>query len=176
MPNTKLLGKGNPIQVDPAQSELAQLDVSSCRSIRLSVGSWADSPGPVSSLLRRLTSRTRRTPTSSRASTPSPSHRTNGPATASHRLSVPVVSRRVIRRQQSPGDSDQTGWHRTRCYGRVSFTRAGLRGGAGRRGSSAGGVDRVAIRSPLRTLAALIRARWVNNWGQLPTCRPRASS
>jgi hypothetical protein len=39
MPNTKLLGKGNPIQVDPAQSELAQLDVSSCRSIRLSVGS-----------------------------------------------------------------------------------------------------------------------------------------
>jgi hypothetical protein len=93
MPNTKLLGKGNPIQVDPAQSELAQLDVSSCRSIRLSVGSWADSPGPVSSLLH-----------------------------------------------------------------------------------SAGGVDRVAIRSPLRTLAALIRARWVNNWGQLPTCRPRASS
>ena len=47
MPNTKLLAKGNPIQVDPAQSELAQLDVSSYRSVRLSVGNWAGSPGPV---------------------------------------------------------------------------------------------------------------------------------
>jgi len=47
MPNTKLVAKGNPIQVDPAQSELAQLDVSSYRSIRLSIGNWADSPGPV---------------------------------------------------------------------------------------------------------------------------------
>jgi hypothetical protein len=47
MPNTKLLAKGNPIQVDPAQSELAQLDVSLYRSIRLSVGNSAGSPGPV---------------------------------------------------------------------------------------------------------------------------------
>jgi hypothetical protein len=46
MPNTELLAKRNPIQVDPAQSELAQLDVSSYRSIRLSVGNWAGSPGP----------------------------------------------------------------------------------------------------------------------------------
>jgi len=47
MPNTKLLAKGNPIKVDPAQSELAQLDVSPYRSIRLSVGNGAGSPGPV---------------------------------------------------------------------------------------------------------------------------------
>jgi hypothetical protein len=47
MPDTKLLAKGNPIQVDPAQSELAQLDVSSYGSVRLSVGNKADSPGPV---------------------------------------------------------------------------------------------------------------------------------
>jgi hypothetical protein len=47
MPNTKLLAKGNPIQVDPAQSELAQLDVSPYRSIRVSAGNWAGSPGPV---------------------------------------------------------------------------------------------------------------------------------
>ena len=48
------------------------------------------------------------------------------------------------------------------AYGRLSFTGAGLRGvgvGVGRRGSGAGGADRVPIRSPLRTLAALIRAR-----------------
>ena len=36
------------------------------------------------------------------------------------------------------------------------------------RGSGAGGVDRVPVRSPLRTLAALIRARWVNACGKLP--------
>jgi len=42
--------------------------------------------------------------------------------------------------------------------------------------AGAGGVDRVPIRSPLRTLAALIRARWVNACGKLPTCRPRATS
>ena len=47
MPNTKLLAKGNPIKVDAAPSELAQLDVSSYRSIRLSVGNWEGSPGPV---------------------------------------------------------------------------------------------------------------------------------
>ena len=46
MPNTKLLARGNPIKVDAAQSELAQLDVSSYRSIRLSAGNWARSPGP----------------------------------------------------------------------------------------------------------------------------------
>jgi hypothetical protein len=46
MPDTKLLAKGDPIQVDPAQSELAQLDVSSYGSVRLSVGNKADSPGP----------------------------------------------------------------------------------------------------------------------------------
>ena len=47
MPDTTLLAKGNPIQVGPAQSELAQLDVSSYRGIRLSAGNWAGSPGPV---------------------------------------------------------------------------------------------------------------------------------
>ena len=47
MPNTKLLARGNPIKVDAAQSELAQLDVSSYRSIRLSVGNWEGSAGPV---------------------------------------------------------------------------------------------------------------------------------
>ena len=49
---------------------------------------------------------------------------------------------------------------RTHRYGRLSFTGAGLRGvGIGMRGSGSGGADRVPIRSPLRTLAALIRAR-----------------
>lgn len=47
MPDTKLLAKGNPIQVDPVQSQLAQLDVSSYRRIRLSAGNWEGSPGPV---------------------------------------------------------------------------------------------------------------------------------
>ena len=67
----------------------------------------------------------------------------------------------------------ETGCRRTRRYGRLSFTGAGLRGvGVGMRGSGAGGVDRVPIHSPLRTLAALIRARWLNACGKLPTRRP----
>ena len=45
---------------------------------------------------------------------------------------------------------------RTRRYGRLRFTGAGLRGGVGMRGSGGGGADRVPVRSPLRTLAALI--------------------
>jgi hypothetical protein len=59
MPDTKLLAKGNPIKVDPAQSELAQLDMSSYRSIRLSAGNWAGSlfaaawSGRVSGTVRR---------------------------------------------------------------------------------------------------------------------------
>jgi hypothetical protein len=47
MPDTKLLAKGNPIQVDPGQSQLALLDVASYRRIRLSAGNWEGSPGPV---------------------------------------------------------------------------------------------------------------------------------
>src|SRR5215469_2014910 len=47
MPHTKLLAKGNPIQVDPVQSELAQLDLAPYEAIRLSVGNWEGSPGPV---------------------------------------------------------------------------------------------------------------------------------
>jgi hypothetical protein len=47
MPNTKLLAKGNPVEVDPIQSEIAQLDVSSYRTIRLSAGNWEGSPAPV---------------------------------------------------------------------------------------------------------------------------------
>jgi len=47
MPHTKLLAKGNPIQVDPDQSQLAQLDVSAYSKIRLSAGNEEDSPGPV---------------------------------------------------------------------------------------------------------------------------------
>jgi hypothetical protein len=47
MPHTKLLASGNPIDVDPDQSELAQLDVSAYRTIRLSAGNGAGSPGPV---------------------------------------------------------------------------------------------------------------------------------
>ena len=47
MPNTKLLASGNPIDVDPVQSELAQLDVSSYRTIRLSAGNGDGSPAPV---------------------------------------------------------------------------------------------------------------------------------
>ena len=47
MPNTKLLAKGNPTQVDPVQSELAQLDLAPYEIIRLSVGNWEGSPGPV---------------------------------------------------------------------------------------------------------------------------------
>jgi hypothetical protein len=47
MPTTKLLAKGNPIQVDPVQSELARPDLAPYRTIRLSVGNWEGSPGPV---------------------------------------------------------------------------------------------------------------------------------
>jgi hypothetical protein len=36
MPHTKLLAPGNPIDVDPVQSKLAQLHLSSYRTIRLS--------------------------------------------------------------------------------------------------------------------------------------------
>lgn len=46
MPHTKLLAKGNPAVVAPDQSELAQLDLSSYRAIRLSVGNWVGSPAP----------------------------------------------------------------------------------------------------------------------------------
>ena len=47
MPHTKLLAKGNPIQVDPDQSQLAQLNVSAYERIRLSAGNGEGSPGPV---------------------------------------------------------------------------------------------------------------------------------
>lgn len=47
MPHTQLLASGNPIDVDPVQSELAQLDLSPYRTIRLSAGNWEGSPGPV---------------------------------------------------------------------------------------------------------------------------------
>jgi hypothetical protein len=47
MPHTKLLAKGNPADVGPDQSELAQLDLSSYRAIRLSVGNWVGSPAAV---------------------------------------------------------------------------------------------------------------------------------
>jgi len=47
MPHTKLLAKGNPTLVDPVQSELAQLDLAPYEAIRLSVGNWEGSPGPV---------------------------------------------------------------------------------------------------------------------------------
>lgn len=47
MPHTKLLASGNPTDVDQDQSELAQLDVSSYGTIRLSVGNWVGSPAPV---------------------------------------------------------------------------------------------------------------------------------
>ena len=47
MPHTKLLAKGNPIQVDPDQSQIAQLYVSAYSRIRLSAGNEEDSPGPV---------------------------------------------------------------------------------------------------------------------------------
>jgi hypothetical protein len=54
MPNTKLLAKGDQFNVDPAQSELAQLDVSSYRAIRLSVGNWEGSPAPVAIALSHV--------------------------------------------------------------------------------------------------------------------------
>ena len=47
MAHTKLLASGNPADVAPDQSELAQLDLSSYSAIRLSAGNWADSPAPV---------------------------------------------------------------------------------------------------------------------------------
>jgi hypothetical protein len=47
MPNTKLLADGNQMTVDEYESELAQLDLSAYRTIRLSVGNWANSPAPV---------------------------------------------------------------------------------------------------------------------------------
>lgn len=54
MPHTKLLASGNPINVDPDQSELAQLDVSAYRTIRLSAGNGAGSPGPVVVLISQI--------------------------------------------------------------------------------------------------------------------------
>jgi hypothetical protein len=47
MPHTKLLASGNQIHVDPVQSQLAQLDLSPYGTIRLSIGNWEGSPGPV---------------------------------------------------------------------------------------------------------------------------------
>jgi hypothetical protein len=47
MPHTKLLASGNPLDIDAVQSELAQLDLSSYRTIRLSAGNGAGSPAPV---------------------------------------------------------------------------------------------------------------------------------
>lgn len=47
MPDTKLLAQGNPADVGPDQAELAQLDLSAYRAIRLSVGNWVGSPAPV---------------------------------------------------------------------------------------------------------------------------------
>ena len=47
MPHTKLLASGNPANIDPVQSQLAQLDVSPYGTIRLSAGNWEASPGPV---------------------------------------------------------------------------------------------------------------------------------
>src|SRR6516165_4956283 len=47
MPNTQLLACGNQMTVDESESELAQLDLSSYRTIRLSVDNWEHSPAPV---------------------------------------------------------------------------------------------------------------------------------
>ena len=47
MPNTKLLAAGNQMTVDEDESELAQLDVSAYRTIRLSVDNWVNSPAGV---------------------------------------------------------------------------------------------------------------------------------
>jgi hypothetical protein len=47
MPHTKLLASGNPTNVAPDQSQLAQLDLSSYGAIRLSAGNWVNSPAPV---------------------------------------------------------------------------------------------------------------------------------
>lgn len=47
MPNTKLLANGNQMTVDEDASELAQLELSAYRTIRLSVDNWVNSPAPV---------------------------------------------------------------------------------------------------------------------------------
>ncbi len=47
MPNTKLLADGNQMAVDKDGSQLAQLDVSAYRTIRLSVDNWVNSPAAV---------------------------------------------------------------------------------------------------------------------------------
>ncbi len=47
MPNTKLLANGNMMTVDQDESELAQLDLSGYRTIRLSVDNYEHSPAPV---------------------------------------------------------------------------------------------------------------------------------
>ena len=47
MPKTKLLAAGNQMTVDEDESELAQVDVSAYRTIRLSVDNWVSSPAPV---------------------------------------------------------------------------------------------------------------------------------
>jgi acetaldehyde dehydrogenase (acetylating) len=47
MPNTKLLAAGNQMTVDEDESELAELDLSAYRTIRLSVDNWVNSPAPV---------------------------------------------------------------------------------------------------------------------------------
>lgn len=44
---TLLLAQGNPADVGPEQAQLAQLDLSSYRVIRLSAGNWVGSPAPV---------------------------------------------------------------------------------------------------------------------------------
>lgn len=47
MSYTKLLASGNPADVAPDQSQLAQLDLSSYGVIRLSAGNWVDSAASV---------------------------------------------------------------------------------------------------------------------------------
>ena len=42
MPHTKLLASGNQMAVDEDESELAQLDLSAYRIIRLSVDNWVN--------------------------------------------------------------------------------------------------------------------------------------
>lgn len=44
MPHTKLLASGNPANADPAQSQLAQLDVSPYGTIWLSAGNLGGQP------------------------------------------------------------------------------------------------------------------------------------
>jgi hypothetical protein len=47
MVQTKLLAQGNPIDVGPNQQQLALLDLSPYRAIRLSAGNWELSAAPV---------------------------------------------------------------------------------------------------------------------------------